>query len=197
MKKLLMLGVALACAALATGCGNSNEKVENAPKSEEAKPASKAIEEKQPVKTVEAKQPVKTVKKTLPPRKKVSEKEAVELLLAQNRDMMDLLGMPKSQVDNAMRKLELGVRKNKSNLPGVIEDLKTMLSYRGLQPCISDDGELIHVKTPYEKVVIEYAKSRNLVGMTGTDIPEMVFNFRAMSESDQEDAAEKLKQLMK
>ena len=184
MKKLMMLGVALACAIPLTGCGKESQNTK-------VNPTSKNVQ------TPRDKTSVKTAKKAPPPRKKVSDKEAAQLLLAQNRDMMELIGMPKSQVDNAMYKLEVGVRENESNLPGVIGDLKTMLSYRGLQPCISDDGELIHVKTPYEKVVIEYAKSRHLVDMTGTGIPELVFNFRAMSEDDQKEAADKLAKLMK
>ena len=170
--------LAMICVLTIAGCGNNA-------KSEEAKTASKKIEEKQAV---------KTVKKTPPPRKKVSDKEAAKLLLAQMREWMELSGLPKSRVDSKMVDIEMDVRNNKNNMSTVVLGLRKGFVDNALEPCVSENNEVMHIKTPHEKVVLEYAKSRNQVG---TDLVQMVFAFRAMSEDEQKEAADKLAKLMK
>lgn len=183
MKKLLMFGVALACAILVTGCGkDSNTTKANA--------TSKNVESQK----VEPKQSVKRVKKAPPPRKKVSDKEAAKLLLAQMREWMELSGLPKSRVDSKMFDIEMDVRNNENNMSTVVSGLRKGFVDQVLEPCVSENNEVMHIKTPYEKVVLEYAKSRNQVG---TDLVQMVFAFRAMSEDEQKEAADKLAKLMK
>ena len=141
-----------------------------------------------------SKSPDKPSKKAPPPRKKVSDKEAAKLLLAQTREMMELVGMPKSAINDKMFSLEMDVRDNENNLPTVVKGLRRALDDQGQEPCVSERNEVLHVKTEYEKVVLEYAKSRN---QDGTDLTAIVFAFRSLPEDEQKEAAEKLEKLMK
>ena len=86
----------IVCVVTIVGCGKDT-------KSEGAKPATKKVEEKRPM---------KTVKKVPPARRKVSDKEAAKLLLAQMREWMELSGLPKSRVDSKMFELEMDVSKS-------------------------------------------------------------------------------------
>lgn len=126
-------------------------------------------------------------------RKKVSDEEAARLLLAQNREMMELVGMPQSMVNDKMRPLERDFRKLKNKPSDFVFMARLSLERQGIEPCVSEANELLHVKTEHEKTVMKYSDSRNIVG---TEMLQLVFAFRAMSEDEQKDAADKLAKLM-
>jgi len=127
-------------------------------------------------------------------RRKVSDKEAARLLLDQLRESMEISGLPKSKVNEKMFPLEIDVRDHENNLPLIVKGLQKGIVDNAWEPCVSEEYEVLHVKTPHEKTVLEYAKSRNQIG---TDLAQLVFAFRALSEAEQEDAAAKLARLMK
>ena len=184
MKKLNVLMAMVSISTLLfSGCGDKTDQ-ENAKSPEANKTTSQASASKDAVQK----------QKRVLQRKKVTDKEAAKLLLAQTREMMELVGMPKSAINDKMSPLEMDVRDHENNLSTVVTGLRIGLERQGMEPCVSENNEVLHVKTGYEKVVMEYAKSRNQVG---TDMLAMVFAFRSLPEDEQKEAAEKLEKMMK
>ena len=174
MKKLEILVVILSASVLLfSGCGDKAKTVET------AKPALKDVAEKQ---------------KATTPRKKVSDKEAVELLLAQYREAFEIAGFTKSKINEKMLDLEVAVRDRENNVTEAVRQLRKALKSDSFEPCVSENNELIHIKTEYEKVVLKYAETR---GLRHLDRSEMVFAFRSLPKDEQRESAEKLAKLMK
>ena len=173
MKRLTVSCVALACATILTGCGDKSAGASE-------RTASEAT----------SKEALKPRKKALP-RKKVSVNDATKILLAQMREWMELVGLSQSYINRKMFDIETDLEKvPKESRPLALYKL---LKAENLNPCLSEEMETMHLKTSHEKVLMEYAKDRQVDGKWRA---RMVFEFRSLPEDEQEESAGKLAKLM-